>query len=381
MSYEKKQQFLLNKYPAIEDLRLLAMKRIPHVSWEYLECGTGRETLIEKNRSAFDEITLTPKFCKGSLSPDISTSLFGQEYSAPFGIAPIGLTGLMWPKAEIMLAKMAQKCRIPACLSTVATETPETVGPFVGEMGWFQLYPPRESELRKTILDRAWNAGYRTLVITVDIPTPSRRERTKRAGLSTPPKITPGFIWEGVKHPAWTIGTIQNGLPRLRIIEDYAEFKTMMSVGSFVQGQLGGNITWEYCREVRDLWEGPILIKGILHPEDAEEAVRIGMDGIVVSNHGGRQFDAAPTSIEALPEIVRLVKGRTAILMDSGVRSGLDILRALSLGAEFVLLGRAFMYGVAALGNNGAEHVYHLLKGDLINNMMQMGIQNLDDLK
>lgn len=377
MNYEDVREKWMNKYPSIEDLRLKTKKRIPNVSWSYLETGTGRETLLDKNIHALDEITLTPKFCKGDLSVKTETDFLGKTYSAPIGVAPVGLTGLMWPKAEILLAKSAARCGIPFCLSTVATETPEDVGPFVQNNGWFQLYPPRQIELRKIFLDRAKNSGFSTLIVTVDIPIPSRRERTKRAGLSTPPKMTPGFLWDGITHPVWSYHTLKRGLPKLRMVEGYSEFKSMMSVGAFVRRKLGGNISWEMCKELRDLWEGPMIVKGLLHPEDAEEAVKIGADAIVVSNHGARQFDGAPTSIEALPEIVRLVKGRTGIIFDSGIRSGLDILKALSLGAEFVLCGRAFIYGVAALGALGGDHAFGILKDELINNMMQLGVEDL----
>jgi L-lactate dehydrogenase (cytochrome) len=248
-------------------------------------------------------------------------------------------------------------------------------------MGWFQLYPPRERELRKKFLERAWENGFRTLIITADVPTPSRRERTKRAGLSMPPKITPAFIWQGITHPVWSFNTLRNGLPQLRTIQAYSEFNTMMSVGAFTRDRLGGNLSWKHCEEIRAEWQGPVILKGLLHPADAEMAVKIGMDGIVVSNHGARQFDGAPSSIEALPEIVKAVKGKTAILFDSGIRSGLDILRALYLGADFVLLGRAFLYGVAALGKFGSDHVVEILTEELKNNMVQMGISDLSAVR
>ncbi len=368
------------KYPAIEDLKWRAKKRIPKVAWEYLVTGTGREELVDANVKAFEKVKLTPQFCKGQLSPKTETTLLGQQYQAPIGVAPVGLTGLMWPRAEVILAKTAVKYNIPFTLSTLATETPETVGPHVGEVGWFQLYPPREPELRNKILRRAWDHGFKKLMITADVPTPSRRERTKRAGLGMPPKITPSFIWQGITHPVWSYGTLKNGLPTLRTVEDYAEFKTMMSVGEFVEGQMGGNLTWDYCKQVRDLWQGPIVVKGLLHPNDAETAVDIGMDGVVVSNHGARQFDGAPSALGCLPAITRAVGGRTAILFDSGARSGLDVLRALALGADFVFLGRAFLYGVAALGELGGDHTAEILIGDLKNNMVQLGIENLADL-
>jgi L-lactate dehydrogenase (cytochrome) len=377
MTYDAVKEKWLNRYPAIGDLAKQAQKRIPNVAWEYLETGTGDEILIDRNRKAFDEVVLTPRFCKGTLQPTIKTTLFGHTYSAPFGMAPVGLTGLMWPKAEVYLAEAAKTCNIPFTLSTLATETPERIGPHAGDIGWFQLYPPREKALRRTLLDRAKEAGFNTLLITIDVPTPSRRERTKRAGLSTPPKLTPGFLWQGLTHPLWTWGTLRNGLPRLRTVESYSDFNTMMSVGEFVGNQMGGNLSWEYCKKVRDEWDGPVIVKGLLHPADAEEALKIGMDGVVVSNHGGRQFDGAPSSLEVLPEIAKTVDGKLPILFDSGPRTGLDVLKALSQGADFVLLGRAFMYGVAALGRLGPQHVYEILRGDLINNMMQLGVEDL----
>lgn len=378
MTYEEKKAEYFMKYPAIQDLRNKAQKRIPDVAWAYLETGTGSEELIGLNTSAFSKIRMPPSFCMGQLAPKIETNLFGNTYSAPFGIAPVGLTGLMWPETEVILAKSAKKNNIPYSLSTVATETPEAVGPHVGDNGWFQLYPPRERELRRKFMDRAKQNGFHTLLITADVPTPSRRERTKRAGLQMPPKITPHFIWQGITHPQWSMKTLQRGLPRLRMVESYSEFHTMMSVGAFVRGQLGGNLSWDICKEIKDYWKGPVVVKGLLHPRDAEEAVRIGMDGIVVSNHGGRQFDGAPTSIDVLPDIVKSVKGKTAIILDSGVRSGLDVLRAIYLGADFVLLGRAFIYGVAALGDHGGDHVYEILCDELRNNMVQYGIEDLN---
>jgi len=381
MSYEKYKTKWFNDYPAVIDLANKAKKRIPHVAWEYLQSGTGDEDLVERNRTAFQKVTFSPQFCKGVLAPTLETTLFGQKYAAPFGIAPVGLTGLMWPRIEHYLAATANRYQIPYTLSTVATETPETVGPNVGNMGWFQLYPPREKELRQSLLKRAKDAGFHTLLVTADVPMPSRRERTKRAGLRMPPQITPKMIWEGITHPAWTIATLQNGLPRLRTVEKYATHSNMKFVSNMVGNRLGGTLSWDYCKILKEEWDGPVVLKGILHPKDAEQAVAIGMDGIVVSNHAGRQFNGATTSIDALPEIVKAVGNKTKILFDSGVRTGLDIMRALHLGADFVLLGRGFIYGVAALGKYGGDHVTEILMDDLKNNMVQLGVENLMELK
>lgn len=381
MNYASHKAALFNKYPSIEDLRLKAQKRIPNVAWQYLETGTGSELLIDRNRKALDQISMLPQFCKGQLNPSIDCKLFGQEYRAPFGVAPVGLTGLMWPKAEEILAAVSARHGIPYSLSTVATETPETVGKHLNQNGWFQLYPPKSPELRRSLLKRAKESGFNVLLVTADVPAPSRRERTKRAGLIMPPKLTPKFLWEGLTHPTWSIQTLKRGLPRLRTIESYAEFNDMMSVGAFVQNNMGGNLSWDYCKALRNEWDGPIVLKGVLHPDDVQKAIDIGLNGIVVSNHGARQFDGAPSAIEALPEIVDAYKSKTTIIYDSGLRSGLDILKALRLGADFVLMGRAFIYGVASLGAMGVEHVIELLKDDLVNNMIQCGVSSLDELK
>jgi L-lactate dehydrogenase (cytochrome) len=372
---------LMNTYPAIEDLRKKGLGRIPKVARAYLEAGTDDEEALQRNRDAYARITFVPRFLKGELNFQLETSLLGQTYSAPFGIAPVGLTGLMWPRAEVFLAQTAKAFNIPYGLSTSATQTPETVGPYVGENGWFQLYTPREKDFAYDLLNRARDTGFKTLVVTIDIPKPSRRQRTTRAGLQMPPKVTPGLIWEGMKHPAWALATIREGLPSLKTVGAYSEKKDMKSVGALVTSRMGGNLDWDYIKVIRDYWQGPMLLKGIMHVEDAAQALDIGMDGIVVSNHGGRQFDAVPPTLEVLPGIVEEIDGRIPVVMDSGIRSGLDIIRALSLGADFVLLGRAFIYGICALGQIGAMHVAQILIEEIKTNMAQLGIERLEELR
>lgn len=381
MNYEQYKTALFNRYPAIEDLQVKARKRLPKIAIEYLESGTGREELLQKNIDAFQKIVFTPQFCRGDFEPDLSTQLLGRDYPLPFGMAPVGLTGLMWPGAEMILADIAKKYQIPFTLSTVATQTPETVSRYVGDMGWFQLYPPRKKELRQKLLERAWNAGFHTLVVTADVPTPSRRERTKRAGLRMPPKVSLDLIWQALIHPSWLSATLKHGRPSLKLIEEYADLDSMKSIGSFADNELGGNLSWDYCKELAKDWQGHIILKGLLHPDDALKAIDVGMDAIAVSNHGGRQFDGAITAIEALPKMVKAVNGQIPVLYDSGIRSGLDVMRALSLGADFVMLGRAFLYGVAALGELGGAHVVEILKEDLRNNMLQLGVNSIAKLK
>ncbi len=218
-------------------------------------------------------------------------------------------------------------------------------------------------------------------MVTADVPAPSRRERTSRAGLRMPPAITPYFIWQALTHPAWMMATLRNGLPRLRTIEKYAGVGSIGDTSGFVGRNLGGTLSWDYLKKVREAWKGPLVLKGLLHPADAEKAVAIGVDGIGVSNHGGRQFDGAPAAIEALPGIVDVVNGRSRILFDSGIRSGLDIIRALALGADFVLLRRAFIFGVAAFGESGGAHAAEILLADLKSNMAQLGVTTIDEIK
>ena len=381
MSYEQLQTKWSNQYPAIQDLAKKAKKRMPRVGWEYLSSGTGDEDLLDRNRTAFQRITFLPKFCKGEFEANVATTLFGRKYNAPIGVAPVGLTGLMWPRAEHYLAAACNRQKIPYTLSTVATETPETTGEYIGDMGWFQLYPPKDMDVTASLLQRARDAGFHTLLVTADVPMASRRERTKRAGLAVPPKITPKMIWEGIRHPVWSYYTLANGLPRLRTVEHYTNNSDMKFVSGFVGNRLGGSLDWEYCKWLKETWNGPVVLKGVLHPEDAAKAIAIGLDGIGVSNHGARQFNGAPSTIEALPAIVKAVNGRVPIIFDGGIRTGLDVMRALYLGADFVLTGRSFIYGVAALGKYGGDHAAHILIDDLKNNMVQLGAKNLAELR
>ncbi len=381
MSYEQQSARLMNAYPAIEDLQRKCMQRLPRISREYLEAGTDDEHALDRNRQAYANITFVPQFLKGELDPKLETQLLGKTYAAPFGIGPVGLTGLMWPKAEIYLAQTAKAFNIPYGLSTSATQTPETVGPHVGKNGWFQLYAPREEDFTHKLLDRAMNTGFETLVLTIDIPKPSRRQRTMRAGLQMPPRITPGLIWEGMKHPAWALATLQNGLPSLKTIGEYSDKKDMKSVGALATSRIGGNLSWEYVEKIRAYWKGPMMLKGILHAEDAQRALELGMDAIVVSNHGARQFDGVVPTLDALPPIVEQIQGKIPVIMDSGIRSGLDIIRAMALGADFVLLGRAFIYGVGALGKYGAMHAAHILAEEMKTNMAQLGIESLAEIR
>ncbi len=370
----------MDELPSIDDLEQRARRRIPHFAWEYLASGTGAEQAVERNLDGLARVQFVPQLLKGVIEPQVETELFGVTYDAPIGIAPVGLTGLVWPGADAALASTAAANRIPYTLSTVATETPEVAGQHAKGMGWFQLYPPRDHEIRADMLDRVAASGFTTLVVTADVPAPSRRERQRKARVRVPPVIGPKLVFQAAIHPAWTLGVLRHGLPRFRGLEKYIDRATLRSAAGFVGARLGGTLGWDYLAEVRALWDGPLVVKGIVDPGDAQRCIDLGADAVQVSNHGGRQLDAIPAAIDLLPPIVEQIGDQAKVLFDSGVRSGLDVARAVALGADFVFCGRAFMFGLGALGPAGPAHAYQILKEGLVNTMAQCGCTTLGEL-
>lgn len=367
-------------YPALSDLRSRAQSRLPKFVWEYLDSATGTEATKHRNRAALDRVGLMPSVLHGEFSPDLGVELMGQKMPLPFGMSPLGMSGLIWPDAEVHLARAADRAGIPFGLSTVAAASPEDVAPYLGKHGWFQLYPPRDPEIRTDMLARAKAAGFTTLVLTVDVPVASRRERQTRSGLTSPPKLTPRLMAQVAMRPAWAMGMARRGLPHMKMLDKYTEGTATANLPptAHVGYLLRTAPDWEYLHWLRDHWDGPLVIKGVLRPEDATALEQAGADAIWVSNHAGRQFDAAPASAEALPAIRAATK--LPVIFDSGVETGLDILRAFALGADFVMLGRAFHIALAALGPRGVDHLIDLLARDLTANMGQLGAHNLREL-
>lgn len=368
------------RYPALSDLRERARHRLPRFVWDYLDSATGDESGKHRNRAALDAVTLCPAVLAGRLAPSLDTRFLGQDYSAPFGIAPIGMSGLIWPGAEAALAQLAAEKRIPYGLSTVATRLPEDIGPLAGDMGWFQLYPPGDPGIRADILRRARDAGFRVLVLTVDVPAQSRRERQRRADLAIPPKKTPRMFVQAALHPRWALGTLRAGVPRLRLMESYRKLEGDSPSTAHVGYLLRTNPDWDYVAALRDLWDGPFVIKGVLRAEDAVRARAAGVDAVWLSNHAGRQFAAAPSAAQVLPAIRAAVPGYP-LIADGGVEGGLDILRLIALGADFVMLGRAWHYALGAFGARGAAHLDHVLRDDMLANMHQLGLSHPRDLQ
>ncbi|MEM5544302.1 alpha-hydroxy acid oxidase [Sulfitobacter sp. AS92] len=370
---------LMQQYPTIDDLIPMAHRRVPQFAQDYLEHGAGRETLLTRNQSAFDDIQITPRYMRDISSIDTSKSLFNRKYDLPFGIGPVGLGGLIWPRSENYTAAAAAEFNIPISLSTVASTTIETMAEQTNGQMWFQLYSPKSESIRFDLINRAIAAGVEVLTVTVDVPSPARRERTLRSGLSLVPKITARNIAQAAQNPNWSLQTLRYGIAEFKMFHKYMEDgQSLAERMKFVTDQVGRQILPDELAQIRDRWPGKLVVKGVLHPDDAKYLNSVGVDGVIVSNHGGRQSDASPTTISMLPQI-RSVAGDMAVMLDSGVRSGLDVFRALTLGADFVFLGRPFFYGAAALGAEGPSHVAKVLQEELSQTMRQMGVVSIDD--
>ncbi|GAA4224400.1 L-lactate dehydrogenase (cytochrome) [Sagittula marina] len=372
-----------SRYLTIADLRARARRRTPHFAWAYLDTATGTEATLRRNRAALDAVGFVPSILHGEIVPDLSTTLLGQHHALPFGVAPVGQSGLLWPRAEQTLAHSATDLGVPYALSTVANATPEQVGPHTAGQGWFQLYPPRDVGIRRDMLDRARSSGFRVLVLTLDVPVASRRERQVKGGLVQPPRLTPRILAQCLRTPAWSLARLRamrtDGMPRMKTLDRYSTDAETRDPTAHVGYLLRTAPDWDYLDWIRAHWEGPLVVKGVLRPEDALRLEQHGVDAIWVSNHAGRQFDAAPASIEALPAIRAATQ--LPLIFDSGIESGLDILRAVALGADFCMMGRAWHYALCALGEAGPAHLAEILRRDIIANLGQLGVARATDLR
>lgn len=368
-------------YPSIAHLRKRARQKIPRFAFEYLDGGCYSEVNLRRNTEEIREVRLKPFYLKDYHKANIKAKLFGVEYDAPFGIAPIGLQGLMWPKASEILAQAAFEHNIPYILSTVGTASIESIGAITEGKAWFQLYHPKEDTLRDQLLQRAWDAGYRVLVILSDVPTFAFRPKEIKNGLSIPPRMTLNNIIQILGSPHWAIRTLMAGQPDFKTMRPYIpKGLSLRHLGLFMNQLFSGRLNETKVKAIRDSWKGKLVLKGVATEADAAKAIAWGLDGIIVSNHGGRQLDAGESTIKPLSRIVEKYKDQITIMMDSGIRNGPDIACTLASGADFTFLGRSFMYGVAALGAKGGHHTIGMLKNQVQQVLEQLGCERVVDL-
>jgi L-lactate dehydrogenase (cytochrome) len=369
------------KYPGIDDLVRKARKRVPKFAFEYLDGGCNEDVNLYKNTKEIRDIELIPYYLKDYKVPKLETELFGHRYAAPFGISPIGLQGLIWPNSPQILAKAAVEQNVPFILSTVSTASIETIAEITNGNFWFQLYHPAKDELRDDILKRLEAVGCKTLVVLSDVPSFGFRPRDIRNGLAMPPEMTFANILQILCRPNWALQTLYYGQPNFLTMKKYMpKGLNMKQLGAYMNETFSGRISQERLQTIRDKWKGNLVMKGVASPEDVDLAVKFGLDGIIVSNHGGRQLDAGESAIHSLTPIVERFKGKIKIMMDSGLRSGPDIARTLATGAEFAFLGRTFMYSVGALGSEGGTHAISVLKVQLKQVMDQLCCETIEEL-
>jgi L-lactate dehydrogenase (cytochrome) len=369
------------RYPSIDDLVARARRKIPRFAFEYLDGGCNEDVNLRRNTSEIRDVQLRPQYLRDHAGADLSTELFGHTYAAPFGVSPIGLQGLVWPRASEILAAAAVRHDLPFILSTVATSSIETISEITEGRAWFQLYHPTEDRLRDDLIQRAEAAGCPVLVILCDVPTFGYRPRDIRNGLALPPKMTPRNVLQMLGRPEWALRSLMAGRPGFETMKRYTpKGLDLKQLGAFMDETFSGRLNADKVGPIRDLWKGKLVLKGVASEEDAERAVALGFDGLIVSNHGGRQLDAGQSAVAALSQIANSHGDRITVMMDSGVRSGPDIARVLASGARFAFLGRSFMYGVAALGERGGDHTMAILKTQLQQVMEQLCCERVADL-
>jgi L-lactate dehydrogenase (cytochrome)/(S)-mandelate dehydrogenase len=368
----------------VDDLYRMAKRRTPKVAFDFIEGGVEAETALARNVAAFQRYCLVPRYLIDVSQVDQSTTLFGRTWASPFGFAPTGAAGLFRIGSDLMLAAAAAKANVPFVMSGASNDTIEDAARIAREQTWYQVYAARDRNITEDMIRRSADAGLGALVLTVDVPIRPKRERNIRNGYSHDlRKITPRRVIDALLHPIWTYEYLRNGGPPT--LGNWAPYappgSDVHAVLDFVNGQTpASGQTWHDLEAYRRLWQGPLIVKGILHPDDAVRAAELGADGVIVSNHGGRQLDRAPATVTVFPAIKAAVGDRIPLMLDSGVRRGADIIVGLCLGAAFVFVGRAAVYGVVAGGEAGATRVIDILREQIATNLAQMGISAIDQL-
>ena len=364
-----------NKIHTIDDAIRLSKKRLPKLVFDFIDGASGDDKLAEINSKALDQIRLEPKVFRNVENRKLSKKIFDFHFDYPFGFAPMGMTNLSWPDADKMIAKESAYNNIPTCVSMASSTTLEDMFTFSEGHSWMQIYIFQSEEFIMELLKRAESIGYKVLILTVDVPILSRRARDDRNGFGYPFKIGPKQFLDFALHPQWSLTTLFKGAPQPM---NYVTSKSGDQI--FRRKESRGATDWNTLKRVRDAWKGKLIIKGVMNSEDAMKIKEAGADAIQVSNHGGRQLDSATASINALPLIRKALGDDFPILFDSGIRSGSDILRALALGADFVMFGRPLMYAIGADGAKGLRRIINLIKEELSTNLGLVGLTDINEV-
>jgi (S)-mandelate dehydrogenase len=371
----------LEKAVNIEDLRQMARRRLPRAIFDFFDGGAEDEVTLRGNRAAFQRVRLLPKVLVNVAEVDTRVRLFGVESSLPLAIGPTGGIAAGRAGAELMLARAAKAVGIPFTLATPASTSIERLAAEVPGRRWFQLYVVRDREFREKLVARAKEAGYEALLVTVDLPVSGKRERDPRNGFVTPYRPNWRNSHDVLLRPAWLLDILRHGLPGMANFEGYKFSSTKMTdIATAVGREMDAAFDWDELKRLRERWPGKLILKGVERPDDAERAAAMGCDGVVVSNHGGRQLDGAAPTLEALPAVARAAGSKLTVLLDGGVRRGVDILRARALGAQAVLVGRATLFGVMAGGEAGAQRALQILSGELERAMRLCGVRSVAEI-
>ena len=365
----------------IDDLRILARKRLPRAVFEFIDGGALDEITLRANQEDFRTIRLMPRVLTDIETRNQSVELFGRRYDAPIVLAPTGLAGLLSRRGELSAVRAASRINVPYCLSTMATCSIEDIASEVDVPNWFQLYVLRDRELTKAFIERARDARCSALVLTVDTKIQGPRERDMRNGFTVPPRFTATTLLDFAMHWRWLLDV---GLgPKIKFrnfVDTGLDANNAVTITQFIAGQYDLSVNWRDVEWFKSQWGGPVLLKGLLSPADALLAIDSGIDGIIVSNHGGRQLDGAISAISALPAIVDAVAGRIPLILDGGVRRGSDVVKAIALGATACMIGRAWLYGLAAGGETGVERALSILRDEIDVSLALLGCSDLSQV-
>jgi L-lactate dehydrogenase (cytochrome) len=362
----------------IEDLRSLAQKRVARAIFEYVDRGSYAEATLHANRADLELLTLRQRVGIDVDNRSTRTTMLGQQVTMPAALAPIGLCGLNWADGEMLAARAAEAFGVPFTLSTMSICSIEDVASAVKKGFWFQLYVMRDRGFAASLIERAKAAGCSALVLTLDLQIQGQRHRDLKNGLTVPPKLTLATMMDVMTKPSWALNVLRGRRKSFGNLEGrIPDAKSLTTLSQWIAGQFDPTLSWKDVEWVKKLWGGKLVLKGILDPEDAKIAAQCGVDAIVVSNHGGRQLDGTLSSIRALPEVVAAVGDTVEVWLDGGIRSGQDILRALALGARSTLVGRAFVYGLGAMGERGVTLALELMRRELDVTMALCGLREV----